>query len=121
MEGWSAEEECDLLLKQLPHEWRLKIVQEENKRRRTQYWVSFLGGHLSTPSVFRANLRAHLGIEVGELLPVTGGFHVPCKNESERQELLNMHESELEGELIYVSKIDKIMRGEDIIHWWVKV
>ena len=40
-----------------------------------------------------------------------------CKSEADRRELLALHESELEDETIYVTKIEKSMKGEQIIHF----
>jgi len=57
VEDWTEVEEYNLLLKNLSSYWRKKIVQEENKKKRTQFWVRFTGVNEENPQEVVRNLK----------------------------------------------------------------
>ena len=112
VESWTEEQEYDHLMKQLPQEWRLKIVSEENRRKRTQFWVALLGGPAEPLPKVRKSLEGLLDIDVGQIIPVSEGYEIACNSEEDRQSMLGLNGDELDGHQVRAIKFDKRMGGE---------
>jgi hypothetical protein len=117
VQGWTEDEERDLLLKQLPQNWRGKVISEENRRKRTRFWATILGNLDLTISLFRAKIRNSLHLEVGEIRQIPGGFLLALKSQEDRNSLLELDGDELEDVEVKIDKVDVKMSGEEIVQF----
>ena len=90
VENWNDDEERDLLMRNLPNAWRVKVVQEKNRRKRNQFWVFFYGP-CESASALQQNLQDFLELEVGEIKMGLEGILVCCNSEEDRKLLIELN------------------------------
>ena len=113
---WTPAEEYQLLTNSLPPYWLGELKKEEDKRRRSKYWVKMS----QMPDITVAELKDALDqmqLKPKEIKTTDGGFLVLARDEDGRAELEKLTGMELSGKIIRVSRHQPRMTGDEIIQW----
>ena len=107
---WTAQEEIDLILKQLPDTWRTKVLRKEASERRNTFVVKL--SNLPQGCDIKQILQ-QLHMNPLTILQLSGCTHVSFKTEAERDALMKMN-LKLNGHKVTCVPIRDRWTGQDI-------
>jgi hypothetical protein len=113
---WTATEEYELLLRNLPPHWIQQLKVEENKRQRSRFWVKMT----NAPDITAGELREALDAcerQVKEIKTTDGGFLILAKNEENQLALETMSGQVIADRVVRMTRTQIRMTGDEILEW----
>jgi hypothetical protein len=116
----STGEEWRMLFAKLPPVWQERVVGEQAKKRDKHPWVRLTYPVGLTAEDVLMVVEGHLQGQVPDYREFPGGFVFETPSAEARDQLLQLHNAKVEGRVLFASRHDYEMSGDDIFAFITK-